>query len=404
MFSRFFYADSGIIGERGHHADICRSFILELQSRPLATRVLAHADVDIKLRQELDATPFFKANPYWVTDGDPVCGWLNAYHATGQTFFHDLTRIDDVTADDLFYFPSVQAAQLLGIMLWLGNLPVERRPTVVIEFLYPSGLVVENKSYALPDLRENPNPVLLRFAAGRIPQIGLHRLRFGFVDGDGAAAYATLLGQRVHRLPSPQRAFAPPHSRKGRSPITVSVLGHQRGAKGYEMVPEIARRLFKSRPDTRMLVHNSDPKSTASVHQELHALAQVEPRLMLEERAVSIQEWGQLFERSDIMLCPYHPGYYKNGTSGIVAEAVANAIPLVLPADTTPARMAAEFGDASVAFNQTDIDSIVTAVGRVVDRYDAYAEAALAAAMLWQETQGPKNMAAAVIALAHAPD
>jgi hypothetical protein len=408
MFSRFFYADGGIVNNRGHHTNICRAFVAELASSPFPVHILAHKDVDPGLHDEMNAAAFFAHNPYWTTDGDPVCGWLNAFHAGGQSVFRDLGRINDVGPSDLFYFPSTLPAQFLGIMLWLGTLAPERRPTVVIEFLFPCGLIAKDspqgKSYELPDLRNDPSPVLLRFAAGRIGQIGGQRLHFGFVDKEGAAAYAPLLDHTTHYLPSPQCAFAPPHSRarpsqEGRNPITVSVLGHQRGAKGYELVPEIARRLFASRPNTRMIVHNSDLGPSAA-QDELRALAAGEPRLTIEQRAVSVQEFGELFERTDIMLCPYYPGYYKNGTSGIVAEAVANAIPLVLPAGTTPARMAAEFSDASVAFKTTDVPTIVTALEQVVDRFDVYAESAMAGALQWQRVNGPANMVKAVLGLA----
>src|SRR5258708_40305437 len=90
---RFFYGDPGLNDNLGHHANNCRFITREARSRGMDVKVLSFANIEAGLKAELDAVPFFRALTAWLSDGDPICGWLHAFHIVGEIKREDLGRI-----------------------------------------------------------------------------------------------------------------------------------------------------------------------------------------------------------------------------------------------------------------------------------------------------------------------
>src|SRR5215216_3868731 len=127
---RFFFADSGLQGLTGHHANVCRSVVDELAARAIPTRVLAFAGVEPLLRQSLNAVPFFRHNQYWNSHPDPV----SAFHSGAQMTREDLSRAD-AGPDDVVFIPWGLPAQLCGVLKWMSDVPPDRLPRVIFNFL-----------------------------------------------------------------------------------------------------------------------------------------------------------------------------------------------------------------------------------------------------------------------------
>ena len=87
----------------------------------------------------MGAVPHFRAFTYWLSDGDPVRGWLNAFNAASAMTYEDLAQLD-IRGDDVVYFNSAQPAQVMAAIHWIAALPMERQPQIVIEFGTKSGL------------------------------------------------------------------------------------------------------------------------------------------------------------------------------------------------------------------------------------------------------------------------
>src|SRR5439155_1206590 len=150
-------------------------------------------------------------------------------------------------------------------------------------------------------------------------------------EPSSSTAYQVLLGKPVGVLPVPRLAATTPRNRAGRRPITVSVVGHQRPDKGYQHMPEVARRLLQARPDIRVLAHNADPQGMPDTRQAMRALAAADRRVIIDERLAGQQAWAEVLDASDLILCPYDPARFAFSYSAVAAEAVANAIPMVVP-------------------------------------------------------------------------
>jgi len=401
---RFFYADPGLAENLGHHANNCRFIAGEARKRGFNVQVLSFADIAPGLKAELGAIPFFRALTAWSNDGDPVCGWLNAFHIVAEITREDLSRISDIGPDDIMYFSSALPPQLMALAQWMGGLPRDKLPLVVVEFGIDPGVDVQRGpnglSYVIRDPRVDARATLFRSAAARIAGPVAPWLQMITFDEDSSTAYRAVLGKPVGVLPTPRVATAPRRNRNGKRPVTVAALGHQRPEKGYQFMPEVARQLLEARDDIRILCHNGDPGGMEPTQQALRMLAATDPRLVLDERLADGAVWQQLLDASDLIVLPYASARFAISYSAVAVEAVANAIPLVVPAGTSMARLVQEFGGAGTMFDRPEPCSIVDATQRALQRFDQLATMAYSGSELWGQMHGPHNVLDAILALA----
>jgi glycosyltransferase involved in cell wall biosynthesis len=400
---RFFYADPGLTDNLGHHANNCRFITREAHSRGMDVKVLAFANIEGVLREELGAIPFFRALTAWLNDGDPICGWLNAFHIVAEITREDLSRIEEIGPDDVMYFSSALPAQLFALAQWMGGLPRDRLPLVVVEFGIDPGVDMqhgpEGLVYSVRDPRADSRAILYRSAAARIPPAVAPRLQMITFDQASSASFCAVLGKHVGVLPTPHVATAPPRSRSGKRPITLAVLGNQRPEKGYQFMPEVARSLLQANADIRILCHNANPGAMRETQEDLHDMAAKDSRLIMDERVAGGEVWQQLLDASDLIILPYASPRFAISYSAIAVEAIANGIPLVVPVGTSMARLVQEFGGAGTTFDRPDAPAVVDAAQRALDRFDLIATMACSGSELWGHVHGPRHLLDAILAL-----
>lgn len=405
---RVIYADPGLRDNLGHHASSCRSILRELEKRGITVIVLGLSTIIPELKDELHALPFFRAYTYWQTDGDPIAGWLNCFETSVRVTVEDLRRLQGVTADDIVYVNSAQPAQFMALVKWSAALPPEKRPHIVMEFGTDPAVDVEfgtgdnagKFNLRLRDYRTDPRAMFYRHAACQLAEPDLARFHMVTFDTASSAIYALLLKRPVGVLPLPQFAKSTVTPRAARRPITVSVLGHQRQDKGYHLMPEIARLLLALEPDIKLLVHNGAPDFMPRVQEEMRSHAAIEYRLTLNEETAGPDLWEDLLRQSDLILCPYEPARFIASYSAVATEALANAIPLVVPGKTSLSRLLDQYGGPGTAFDAYNATSIVAATRQALADFDTIAARAETAASQWNATMGVENMVTALLALA----
>ena len=401
---RFIYLDANLRYNLGHPANYARSILTELRASNIDTVVVANASVVPELRTELGAIAHFRAYANRPHDPDPIVGWLNTFEACSQLTFEDLRRIDGIKADDLVYMGSMYEDLFMGLVKWATSLDPSTMPIIAADFCFGPGLDLrfganDEPSYALRDPRTDPSAVLYRYAARKMTASVANRLQLATFDARASAAHQALLGHPVRTLPAPIRATTSRRPRAGARPITVSVLGHQRPDKGYALVPAIVRSLLRGRSDIRILVHNGAPNFVPAPQQDLRALARQDSRLTLDETIAGPEPWARLLDRSDLILCPYDPAVFVTRFSSLACEAIANAIPLVVPARTSLASLLLDFERPGTIFEAWTPESISDATNRALDDFDRYAEIALRASERWAQTQGPQQLVRSLLAL-----
>lgn len=400
---RFFYVDPGLRDRHGHHGNICRAVLRELRARGIAVSVFACDQIDATLRAELDPVPLFRHFSYLATDGDPVNGWRNVFERGTRLTTEDLARLPAIGAEDVLFCYTAMPAMLLSLAQWMAARPRDTWPQIVVELGTDTGLepsAAGDGSFVARDPKVDARAVLYRQAAARIPEDAGAHLHLFYVDALNAEIFSHLLQHPVGVLPSFHSAYGPPRRRGTQHPLTIGVLGHQQLIKGYHLVPEIALRVFHARSDCRFLVHNSVPQQLPDLQTIMRTIAAQQPRFVLDERTVAPDTWAGLLDSVDLALCPYDPGHYRMMPSGIVADAIANAIPFIGPAGTSVARMQTAYQAGGGLFDRCEPEPIAAATIAALDTFDRQAELSLAAAARWAARNGAGHAVDAILAAA----
>jgi glycosyltransferase involved in cell wall biosynthesis len=394
---RVFYVDTGLASEVGHHATVCRLITRALRDCGHNVVVAAWQGLEQSLQIEFSARPVFRVNTYWRPDEDPICGWLVSHFVTSHATTEDFALLGPIMADDLLYVNSVMPAQLIAVYNFLGQLSDDNRPQTFVELGTDPGVefVVGSNGVTLSarDPRADARATLYRFTARQMATRQLQELHLVTFDPTSSHVYTTLLGTPVEVLPLPYVGTFDRRDRRSETgPRTVAFLGHQRGEKGYHLVPEIAKLLLSSRDDVRLLIHNARPDDMSEVQRIMRLLAASDPRIELDERPAGPDIWRALLRRSDVIVCPYMPDRYRAAYSGVTADAIASGVPLVVPEQTGMSRMVHDYHGGGTSFAEHEPTSIVSAISQLLSNFSFYAERAAAAAVRWTETMGPHRM------------
>jgi hypothetical protein len=249
---------------------------------------------------------------------------------------------------------------------------------------------------AVPDPRHDPRPMLFRFVAGHMAKAEGGTAQLVCYHATMAQLLKTLLDRPVAVLPFPYQATKPLRSRAGKRPVTIAALGHQRSEKGYHFLPAIIEALMR-RGAVRFLIHNSAPENLPEVGEALRRLAIGNPAIQLVAHSTTGADWDALIDAADLMLCPYDAKRYLTTHSGIVVEAIANAIPLVVPAGTPLAAIVSDYGGAATVFDRFDAASVIAATEQAIADFDRHAALALGGAQSWRASQGADHLLSALL-------
>ncbi len=399
---RVFYLDPALHDDAGHHTNYCRYIVGELRGRGLETLVFGHEDLPQALQVELGATAQFRVYTYTNNDEDPFCPWLTGFDALTDKTVEDLSRLPAAEPEDLVFLNSARPIQVAALIEWRRTMRPDRRPIIVVESV-STGLEVSPISGGLkvtvPDPRSDPKAALFRYVARRLPREANAAFHFVTFNAFPTELFRLLLDYPVRTLPSPFRALARLRNRAGARPVTVSILGHQRPVKGYHLLPVVVRELLAARADIRVFVQNVASQEGADTQKKLCEMAQGADRLTVEQTPASRTRWPQLLEMADLIVCPYQPQFYVAGFSAVLNEALANGIPVVVPAGTTLERLVQECGGPGTCFEAFDAGSIVAATSQLLDRFDHFATLAHEAGLRWPETRGPARLVDALLSL-----
>lgn len=174
--------------------------------------------------------------------------------------------------------------------------------------------------------------------------------------------------------------------------IQVAFLGHQRRAKGFHLVPEITTKILQEYGDNvTVLIHDVFPFDMKAEHAALNELAAGTSRLTIMRKQADNRAWNDILAQSDLIVLPYSPDRYRHSYSAIMVEAVASAIPMVVPSNTSISATLDTLGKPYAAFDNWDAVTIFSAVKRAINSFGALAEAAVKAQADIKKRAGPSN-------------
>lgn len=259
----------------------------------------------------------------------------------------------------------------------------------VADDLTPSALgqllVVLRHSPAEMDKNE-PAAELIATVLTRLVAAFGSRLRL-FADTEGLAGlYQRLVSHPVGVVPLPVVALPPKAGPIG-APAHIVFAGVARSERGYTILPHLISAL---RGRARFTVQHgpigpSDDPIIQKANRELRRYVGVS--LTLIEESLEPDAFNSLLASADIILLPYNGPAYGQRSSGLLGEALALGIPLVVPSNTWMADVGAE---RVVVFENAA--GILPAIETMLRNLPALTAAARAGAAAWRRRHSPERL------------
>jgi len=180
--------------------------------------------------------------------------------------------------------------------------------------------------------------------------------------------------------------------------ICVGFVGDDRAARGLSLLPElVARVATDGSAGVRFVIQcpnsgegSDDAGQTCLVDLKRLARERVGRVTLICERLVE-HDYVELLRSLDVVLLPYTQASYGKGTSGVFAEALAMAKPVVVSSGTWMARELRRSGGGA-EFRNGDIDDLASKVLEVARHYKEYALKARQFSSSWRELHNPRTL------------
>jgi glycosyltransferase involved in cell wall biosynthesis len=355
--------DPALVSKAGHHLEWNLKIVDELTSLGHQVEVFADASVHRTVVESFSGrasvSPLFKVFPYINPSAiDPIAGELAAFLDGAAALAADLRLIGEC---DLWLWPSLFAPQLYACSI--------AAPAARI-----SGCIHIDPGYRTANGR-----MWWRYAF-LVAQSTNLRANIGVTGPLLQREYAPLTATgRIECFPV---AFdgAPTGIRKT-GLARIGFFGHQRQKKGATLIPELVPRLL--RDGFQVVVHDSGNKVRVENAPGLTILGYVP--CLAEEIA-----------KCDLVVSPLDPTAYRSMGSGIVWDAIASGVPVIVPSGTAPSLLVEETGAGKLT-SAISVDAICDAIIDVQQNYEQISIAALEASRRWHTTQGVKLHVAAML-------
>ena len=355
--------DPGLSIVGGHHLEWDQSIAAELVAQEHDVTLYSHVGIVPEARAAFDhrvrLEPLFRnyayLNPLQL---DAVAGELFGFIDVAILLAEDLRAVRKA---DLWLWPSLFHAQLYACALF--------KPAAFV-----SGCI-----HTEPEFMSSQGAACWRYAFIKAGQAGL-RLNIGVPGPILQQEYDALFGSsqsvQLLPLPNPGHPCATPRT----ALKTIGFFGHQRQEKGAASVPALVSALLND--GYQVLLHDS---GNAFGPEQITGLT----------RIGYVADLAAEIARCDLAVVPYDAKSYRSRESGIVWDALASGVPVVVPYGTAPALRVLASGAGKV-FHFPTVESIRQAIGEASIDYRQIAAAAFRASQQWGQTHGTAKLVQAL--------
>lgn len=231
-----------------------------------------------------------------------------------------------LSTEDIVFFPTLSIVELQGLEEALRTVEWMHLPPIHVLFRW-NPFRGKRRDY-------NRELQTLHYTRERFCSCeDLRMLRFYTDSGRLAEQYNEFSRCRFSVLPIPHTEYATSNFRHDKKAWVISYLGDARPEKGFLYLPEIVDMLSDENVRFQIQANFNIPGGEGGVASCRRKLRK-KKNVTLYETALNEEKYASALARTDIMLILYDPEQYYARSSGIFAEAMAEGIPALVPADT----------------------------------------------------------------------
>lgn len=368
--SKLIIASFEPLDQSSHWLNELVSFKTEGSALEMSVAILALRSTDADVVASLSAQAVLSPLPALDVTADNYVAELVAFSDAAHILEPLWARFDaeELTAQDLIYFPRGHPILIRGIGAWLARRPQTLRPSVFFR-------IIGDELTDLDTGRYRARAALYRLACSDLrTRPGQERVFF-LVNSKAKARTVSRVCRRRPFMMQHHfgRTLIGPPAATPASPTIYVHLNNRSGALA-ENLGEIVQRVARAEPSVRFLI--KIPTKFAASIAKLKRKAASYVEIISHEQ--SIEDYFTNLTRASLVWLAYDAQPYRALTSGTFTEAASLGKPVVVPQGTWMAEKIAEgygvgvmFGDSAV---RTVADALLSAV-RTSDQLGAAARA-----------------------------
>lgn len=356
------------LDQSSHWLNELVSFKTEGSALEMSVAILALRSTEAGVATSLSADPVLSPLPALDVTTDNYVAELVAFSDAAHILDPLWARLDaeNLTAQDLIYFPRGHPILIRGIGSWLARRPQTLRPSVFFR-------IIGDELTDLDTGRYRARAALYRLACSELrTRPGQERVFF-LVNSKAKARTVSRVCRRRPFMMQHHfgRTFTGPADAPPAIPTIYAHLNNRSGALA-ENLGEIVQRVARAEPSVRFLI-KIPAKFTDSVAKlKRKAASSIE---IISHEQSSADYFANLTHSSLVWLA-YEAQPYKALTSGVFTEAASLGKPVIVPQGTWMAEKIAEGYGVGVTFSDSTVRTATEALLDAVRNSDQLAAAA----------------------------
>jgi glycosyltransferase involved in cell wall biosynthesis len=345
--------DPGLSNKAGHHRDVDLKVAIELINLGHDVTIFSHEDFtqDEAINKKIEINPIFSIQPYSNLKKDPFTGEIDEFNILSNIYSQELQRVPSA---DLFIVPTMFSFLLNAFAIAKIQIPI----AACIHFA-PDFFNIRTGEFRWRRAFQNAKDSLVMNLGG------LERATF--------CDYLPLtFNKKFNIFPIPYDGNQL-HEEKNKIE-TVGFFGHQRDEKGRKLLKPLIN--FLASKNINVVIHDSSSRIKFDLPNVKHL--------------GFVENLANEISQCDLVVLPYKKEEYRQKGSGILYQALASGIPVLVPFNTTLAAHVEET-ESGIVFFDHNPKSIIEAFLIAENRYKEISENASIAAQNWSQKHGIIN-------------
>lgn len=363
---KFIIFDNSIVTSSGHSLNYCLSIKEVLTKAGLECKIYTSKIADDKICKANDIEKIFDHEFSFRYEKEYYNYYVN-YLELNAKYLANLNLVTNIIEErDIIFIPTTSAHNMLALYWWMLSLPV--KPRKICVFLRWNEVKNVTMINALQHLKAMPQ---FRFVTDTNELAELYKQMVPSVKVVPIPHVIPKLKEELNNVLIKTKIQNLSKEKKN-----IAYVGEARYDKGFQYLPNIIEKLidtnkynFIIKTTTKVGGNDINKNIISNAVKKLYELSEKNDNIVIIDEPIDVDEYYKLFNYYDIILLPYEKAYYNANSSGILAEAIAHEIPVIVTKETWLSRTC-EYFEIGYEDAANDVDAYVQALKKLDENYN----------------------------------